>query len=296
LPKYYKDITAPISIAEGCMFACSYCITSIARGKLKSYPTDEILQDVCSALRQGCKEIQLTAQDTGSYGFDLGYDLSNLLTGVCKLKGKYRIRVGMMNPYTALKNIDSIIQAFDDNKIYKFLHMSIQSGDNNILKKMNRKYTVGDFLDIIKKFREKHKDITFSTDIIVGFPTETDEQFKHTIDLIKKIKPDITNITRYSARPYTKAKSMGGRIRTDVVKERSKLSTEVCNEISKENNFKHIGKKYTLLITEEGKNNTMIGRTENYKPVVIKENVKIGKFIPVEITSSAPTHLFGMLI
>ncbi len=105
------------------MFACSYCITSIARGKLKSYPIDEIVQDVCSALRQGCKEIQLTSQDTGSYGFDSGYDLGNLLTGVCKLKGKYRIRVGMMNPYTVLKNIDSIIQAFDDNKIYKFLHI-----------------------------------------------------------------------------------------------------------------------------------------------------------------------------
>ena len=296
LSKYYGDITAPISIAEGCMFACSYCITSIARGKLKSYPIDEIVQDVCSALRQGCKEIQLTSQDTGSYGFDSGYDLGNLLTGVCKLKGKYRIRVGMMNPYTVLKNIDSIIQAFDDNKIYKFLHIPVQSGDNDILKKMNRKYTVDDFLEIIKKFREKHTDITVSTDIIVGFPTETDEQFWHTIDLLKKVKPDITNITRYSARPYTKAKAMEGRIRTDIVKGRSRLLTKLCSEVSKENNFNHIGKKYTLLITEEGKNNTMIGRTENYKPVVIKEKVEIGKFIPVEITSSAPTHLFGMLI
>ena len=296
LSKYYGDITAPISIAEGCRFECSYCITSIARGKLKSYPIDEIKQDVCSALRQGCKEIQLTAQDTSSYGFDLGYDLGDLLTGVCKHKGKYRIRVGMMNPYTALKNTDSIIKSFDDNKIYKFLHMPIQSGDNYILKKMNRKYTVDNFLEIIKKFREKHKDITVSTDIIVGFPTETDEQFQHTIDLLKKIKPDITNITRYSARPYTKSKSMEGRIRTDIVKGRSKLLTEICNKISLENNFNHIGKKYTLLITEEGKNNTIIGRTETYKPVVIKENVEIGNFIPVEITSSAPTHLFGMLI
>ena len=296
LSKYYGDITAPISIAEGCMFSCSYCITSIARGKLKSYPIDEIVQDVRSALRKDCKEIQLTAQDTSSYGVDTGYDLGDLLTGICKLKGKYRIRVGMMNPYTVLKNIDSIIQAFNDNKIYKFLHIPIQSGDNNILKKMNRKYTVDDFLEIIKKFREKYSDITVSTDIIVGFPTETDEQFQHTIDLLKMMKPDITNITRFSSRPYTKAKSMTGRVRTDIVKKRSKLLTEICNKISLENNFNHIGKKYTLLITEEGKNNTIIGRTETYKPVVIKENVEIGNFIPVEITSSAPTHLFGMLI
>jgi len=296
LPKYYANIAAPISIAEGCMFSCSYCITSIARGKLKSYPIDEIVQDVCSALRQGCKEIQLTAQDTGSYGLDLDHNLGELLTSVCKVKGKYRIRVGMMNPYIVLKNFDSILQVFDDKKIYKFLHIPVQSGDNDILKKMNRKYTVDDFLGIIKKFREKYIDLTISTDIIVGFPTETDEQFQHTIDLLKTVKPDITNITRYSARPFTKAKVMEGRIRTEIAKERSKFLTKLCNKLSKENNLNHIGKNYTILITEKGKNNTVIGRTENYKPVVIREKVEIGKITSVIITDAAPTYLFGRLI
>ena len=296
LPKYYENIVAPISIAKGCMFSCSYCITSIARGKLKSYPIGEVVQDVCSALRQGCKEIQLTAQDTGSYGLDSDCDLSELLDRVCKIEGEYRIRVGMMNPYTVKKNFDSILQAFDDKKIYKFLHIPVQSGDNNILKKMNRKYKVDDFLEIIKKFRKKYLDSTISTDIIVGFPTETNEQFQHTIDLLKTVKPDITNITRYSARPFTKAKMMEGRIRTDVAKERSKFLTKLCIELSKKNNRNHIGKKYTVLISEKGKKNTVIGRTESYRPVVLREKAEIGKITSVIITDAAPTYLYGRLI
>lgn len=294
--KYYEDVTAPVSIAEGCALSCSYCITSLARGKLKSYPMDEIVQDVCSAIRQGCKEIQLTAQDTSSYGLDSGRYLSELLIDLTKIKGDYRIRVGMMNPYTALKNIDSIIKGFNDLKIYKFLHIPVQTGDNDILKKMNREYTVEDFLKIIKKFREKYPNITVSTDVIVGFPTETDKQFQHTIDLLKTVKTDITNITRYSARPNTTAKTMKGRVKTEIAKERSKILTELCSTISKENNLKHVGKKYNALITEKGKNNTFVGRTENYKPVVIKEEVEIGRFIPVRVTEAAATYLVGSII
>ena len=296
MSKYFEDITAPISIAEGCTFSCSYCITSLARGGLISYPINEIVQDVCSALRQGCKEIQLTAQDTGSYGLDTGSNLGELLTSVCKIKGEYRIRIGMMNPYTAMKNLDSIIQAYDDPKIYKFLHLPVQSGNDDILKKMGRRYTTGDFIEIVKRFREKYLDITISTDVIVGFPTETDEQFQHTIDLLKAVKPDIVNITRYSARPYTKAKAMKGRIKTDIVKERSKMSTKLCSTISKENNLRHIGKNYTMLVTKKGKNNTVVGRTENYKPIVIRENVEIGEFVSVKVKDAASTYLVGRLI
>lgn len=294
--KYFDGLAAPISIAEGCMFSCSYCITSLARGKLKSYPRNEIAEDVCSALKQGCKEIQLTAQDTGSYGLDTGHDLGKLLSSICKIRGEYRIRVGMMNPYTALKNLDSIIQAYDDPKIYKFLHLPVQSGDNDVLQKMNRKYTVDDFLEIIMRFRKKYSDATISTDVIVGFPDETDEQFQHTINLLENVNPDIVNITRYSARPYTKAKVLKGRIRTEIAKERSKILTELCSKISKENNQRHIGRNYSVLITEKGKKNTFVGRTENYKPVVIKENAHLGDIIKVKITDAAATYLVGNLI
>ena len=295
-PKYFDDIFAPISIAEGCMFSCSYCITTLARGELKSYPISEINRDVCIAVKEGCKEIQLTSQDTSSYGLDLNSNLGNLLRELSILKGEFRIRVGMMNPYTCLKNMDSIIDGFDDPRIYKFVHLPVQSGDNDILEKMNRKYSVDDFIRIVNNFREKYPEITISTDIIVGFPSETDEQFQNTIDLLKTVKPDITNITRFSARPFTKAKEFKKRIKTEIVKERSRKLTKICSTISKENNQKHIGKKYTALITEKGKNNTFVGRTENYKPVVIKEKVKIGEFISVKIINAKSTYLVGSII
>ena len=294
--KYYEDIFAPITIAEGCMLSCSYCITSLARGKLKSYPINEITENVCSAIKQGCKEIQLTAQDTSSYGLDSKQNLGILLKNISKIKGDFRVRVGMMNPYTCAKNIDSIIEGFNDNKIYKFLHLPVQSGDDDILEKMNRKYKVKDFINIVNRFRKRYNEITISTDIIVGFPTETDEQFQHSVDLIKLVRPDITNITRYSARPYTKAKVMDGRINTKIVKNRSRILSEICSKISKEKNLGYIGKKFTVLVTEKGKKNTFVGRTENYKPVVLKNKTEIGKFLKVKIIDAEPTFLLGSII
>ena len=296
VPKYFKDIFAPVAISEGCMLSCSYCITHLARGKLRSFPIEEIVLDVCSALKQGCKEIQITAQDTASYGLDTENNLGELLLSICKIKEDFRIRVGMMNPYTIQKNLDSIISSYADQKIYKFLHLPVQSGDNDILKKMNRKYKVEDFLKIVNKFKEKYPNITLSTDIIVGFPTETDVQFQRTVELLNKVKPDITNITRYSARPKTKAKNISERVSTKLAKERSRYLTELCSTISNEKNKEHIGKKYTVLITEKGKNNTFMGRAENYKPVIIKESADIGKFVFTEIINYAATHLYGKLI
>ncbi|UCD13046.1 MAG: tRNA (N(6)-L-threonylcarbamoyladenosine(37)-C(2))-methylthiotransferase [Thermoplasmatales archaeon] len=295
-PKNFNGISAPISIAEGCTLSCSYCITHFARGKLRSFPIEEVSSDVYNALKQGCKEIQITAQDTASYGFDTGDNLGNLLFNICKIKGNFRIRVGMMNPFTAQKNLEGIVSAYENPKIYKFLHLPVQSGDNNLLKQMNRKYTVEDFLEIVDKFREKYPNLTLSTDVIVGFPTETERQINRTARLLKKVKPDIVNITRYSARPLTKAKTMKGRVSTKLAKERSKYLTEVCSTISKEKNKEHKGKKYTVLITKKVKNDTFVGRAENYKPVITNEKVEIGESINLKIVDSDSIHLFGKLI
>jgi len=294
--KYFDDVLAPISIAEGCNFNCSYCITTKARGNLRSFPISEIKEDIKGAISQGCKEIQLTAQDTSSYGLDSNNNLGVLLQSLNDINEEIRIRIGMMNPYTFLKNQESIIKGYKDSKIYKFAHLPVQSGDNKILSNMNRRYTVEEFKKAVKIFRENYPEITIATDIIVGFPTETNEQFQHTIDLLKEIKPDITNITRFSARPFTKAKTMKGRIKTEKVKERSKILSELCSKISKENNIKHIGKKYNVLITEKGKNNTFVGRSGNYKPVVINEAVCIGRFYSVKIEKAASTFLVGSII
>ena len=161
---------------------------------------------------------------------------------------------------------------------------------------MNRKYTVQDFKMIVNTFRKKYPDITIATDVIVGFPGETDKQFQNTIDLIKKIKPDITNITRFSVRPNTTAKIMKEQITTEIAKQRSKILTEICYNVSFEQNKKYIGRKFNILLTEVGKNNSFMGRSENYKPVVLKDFLKIGIFKNVEIIDAAPTFLFASII
>jgi len=255
-----------------------------------------IKKDLLYAIKNNCKIIQLTSQDTGSYGLDKNTNLGYLLKNICRIEGDYKIRVGMMNPYTLMKNLNLIIDGFNNPKIFKFLHIPVQSGDNTILKKMNRKYTTKDFSFIINKFREKHSELTISTDIIVGFPSETNEQFDNSIKLIKKIQPDIVNITKFSARPLTKAKNIDGRVDTQIVKERSIILTKVCNDISKKNNNKYIGMKFNIIVTKKGKNDTIIGRTDSYKPVVIKNNNKIGETLKVEITNSTSAYLIGMLI
>lgn len=294
--KTYDEVTAPIMIAEGCMLSCSYCITTMARGKLRSYPVNGIIKDVKSALDQGCKEIQITAQDTASYGLDSGHHLGELLKNICEIQGEFFVRVGMMNPFTAMKNVKSIIQAYKNPKIYKFLHLPVQSGDNIILEKMKRKYTVEDFFDIVKNFRNDFPDITLSTDIIVGFPTETDEQFLNSVDLLKKVEPDITNITRFSARPNTLAKKMDGRIPTEIVKQRSIILTDLCKNISKKNNKNLVGKNFKVLVTKTREDGLHTGRTETYKPVLIKEDVKVGNIVNTKITDASSTHLYGKLI
>lgn len=296
LPKQYDTVIAPVMIAEGCRLSCSYCITHFARGMLRSFPIHEVVSDVCCAVKQGCKEIQLTAQDTASYGLDSGKNLGMLLDQITALDGMFRVRVGMMNPATMQKNLDSILNAYAHEKIYKFLHVPVQSGDDDILKKMNRGYTVDDFIVLIQRFRKKIPLVTLSTDVIIGFPTETAEQFQRTISLLKELQPDIVNITRFSARPLTSAKMMQGRIPTHVVKDRSRNIAEIASHLTLQKNLKHIGKTYDVLVTEKGKKKTFKGRTENYKQVVLTDPVCIGDFVPVEIIDAESTHLFGKLI
>jgi MiaB-like tRNA modifying enzyme len=294
--KYFDGITASISISEGCNFSCSYCITSIARGKLRSFPISEIKNNIELALKQGCRDIQITSQDTSSYGLNSKNNLGILLNNICKIHGEYRIRVGMMNPYSTLKYLNSIINGYNNDKIYKFIHLPVQSGDNEILKKMNRKYNISDFFHIINNFRKKFPIITIATDIIIGFPSETEKQFNNSINLIKKIRPDIVHVTRFSARPNTKAKIFPGRIKTENVKNRSRIISKISKEISSINNKSHIGEIYNVLTTEIGKNNTIIGRTDNYKPVILMDDIKLGEFIKVEIIQSTQNYLVGNII
>ena len=193
-------------------------------------------------------------------------------------------------------SIDLFKSMRDSRKIKRYLHLPVQSGSDRILQLMNRGYTREVYLGLIQEYRRIVREGALSTDIIVGFPTESDEQFQNSIELLKKARPDITNITRFSARPLTPAKKMSGRLKTEIVKKRSQILSKLCNKISLEKNQIHVGKQYDILITEIGKEGTFVGRAENYKPVVIREKVTVGNFISVQIIAAASTYLVGSII
>ena len=294
LPRCRKNpFIGIVQISKGCLSNCSYCYEPY-RGKFFSYPLSEIVEEVKSAIESGCKEVWITSLDNGCYGFDIGLDLADLLNEVCKINEKFFVRVGMMNPLHIKKFLNKLIEAYQNEKIFKFIHIPVQSGSNKILKLMRRGYKARDFIQIVKKFRKKIPLITISTDIIVGFPYESERDFKSTIQLIEKTKPDMVNISKFGARFGTEAAKME-QLNRKVVNERSSFLTNLVRKISLENNEKWVGWEGEIFVDEIGKNNSLVGRNFAYKPVVIKANNLLGKFVNVEIFDVSSSCLFGKI-
>jgi len=291
--KGVRRIEGIVPIAQGCSAHCSYCIAKLARGDLTSYPIARILDHIEKELGKGAREIRLTAMDTASYGQDLDINLSELINNVCRIEGDFRVRVGMANPKSVRPILEDLIDAYDDEKVFKFLHLPVQSGNDNVLSRMNRGYSVEDFNHIVKAFRNDFKDLLLSTDIIVGFPGEDEEEFLDSLELVKKVRPDIVNITRFSPRSGTKAQRMKDQIVGWKVKERSRRLNSFRGEISRKNNERFIGRKEEVLTVEYGKNNATIGRTGAYRPVVIFDKLHLGEFLDVRIVDNGETYLIG---
>ncbi len=282
-------------IASGCLGDCSYCIVKQARGNLTSFPVDAILDDSMKALKSGCKEIWITAEDTAAYNWD-EVDLPELLRSLSMLPGQFKIRVGMMTPNQSLPILDNLIEAYKSDKVFKFLHIPVQSGDDEILKRMGRHYTVEDFRRLIKKFREKHPQISISTDIICGFPGETDKQFNASLSLIEETKPDVLNISRFWPRPGTKAASMDGQLHGRVTKERSRRLASLWGNLSFDRNLQWINWEGEVLVDEEGKSGGNIARNFAYKPIVLNEKVIMGNFVNIRVTEASRGYLIGVTV
>lgn len=215
-----KKDTAIISVGQGCQNICSFCATKLARGNLVSYRIGDIKRAVQESVKEGCNKIYLTGQDTGCYGFDIKTNLSELLNEITQIPGNYKIRVGMMNPWHTIRILDKLIESYKNEKIMKFLHIPVQSGSEEVLKHMKRVHTVENFKTIVKRFRREFPDITISTDIIVGYPTETDSDFQATYKLIEKIKPEVINISKFASRPKTSASKLK-QLDSKIIKKRS---------------------------------------------------------------------------
>jgi len=284
-----SSLITPLPICEGCLGHCTYCIVKIARGNLISYPREKIVKKAEELIKKGTKCIFITAQDTACYGFDRNDNLANLLNDLCSIEGDFIMRVGMMHAKNVEEIIDELIEVYKTDKVGKFLHLPLQSGDDEILKKMRRGYTVEEFKEIVNEFRKKVKNLCFTTDIIVGFPGETEEQFENTLNILKELKPDYIHGAKYSQRKGTEAAKMK-QVDTKIRKQRSEILDKLRRELSYLNNKKYIGKKLKTLILEEGK-----GYTENFK-VVKFEGGSIGNFKKVKIVDAKTFGLVGKII
>jgi MiaB/RimO family radical SAM methylthiotransferase len=211
-----------------------------------------------------------------------------------KTSNDFRVRVGMMNP-DSIKNIQNeLIESYLQPRIFKFLHVPVQSGDDEMLRAMGRRYTVSEFFKIIKNFRNRIPNLTISTDIIIGYPNETEEQFIRSMDLIEELKPNIVNITRFSARPKTPASMIKNDIAGRVIKARSRKLSKLRFQISRQLNESEVGEEYNVLITERVKPGTVLSRNINYLPIVLKSALSLGSWHDIKITHATDSYVIGI--
>ncbi|WP_042687263.1 tRNA (N(6)-L-threonylcarbamoyladenosine(37)-C(2))-methylthiotransferase [Candidatus Nitrosotenuis chungbukensis] len=294
LPKVrLNPVVGIVEIASGCMSDCTFCQTKLARGDLKSYRIGDIVRQVTEEVKDGCKEIWLTSTDNGCYGLDIGTTLPRLVEAVSSIPSDFMVRVGMMNPMYMPKIKDDLLKSFESDKVYKFLHVPVQSGSDQVLHDMKRGHTEATFRDLVKKFRKKFEKFTVSTDVIVGFPTETESDFEKTLSLIKETRPDVVNLSRYSQRPGTKASEMT-QIDVSEVKRRSKIVFDLMNHIATENNEKWVGWQGDVLFNEQT-DEQVRGRNFAYKSVFVEDAVKVGQKKQVRITRVTNHGLYGVI-
>ena len=295
LPKIrLNPIVGIVEIATGCMSECTFCQTKLSKGYLRSFRIGDIVRQVNIELEDGCKEVWLSSTDNGCYGFDIGADLSTLVNAVSDISRDFKIRVGMMNPMYMPRIRDGLLKSFENDKVYKFLHIPVQSGNDKVLNDMKRGHTAKTFRDTVKKFRNKFPNFTISTDVIVGFPSENKADFEDTIQLLEETRPDVVNLSKYSKRPGTEAATWK-QIDVSEVRRRSKKIYVLSRKISHENNLKWIGWTGNVLFNEKIEDGIR-GRNFAYKPIFVKDYVEVGERHQVTITNVTDNSLLGAII
>lgn len=284
LPRMRRNPVINVApIASGCTGNCSYCIVKRARGTITSFSADALVEDARKSIEEGCREIWLTAEDTASYNWS-GVRLPELVRMLSEIEGRFYLRIGMMTPSKAKPLLEDLIEAFRSEKLFKFLHIPVQSGNDTVLGRMRRQYTVEDFRGIVERFRREVPDLSLSTDIICGFPGETEDQFRDSIKLVEEVRPDVLNISRFWPRPGTEAEKLDGQLHSRETKKRSRELTSIWKEISLENSKRWLGWRGEILVDEAGPIGSMMGRNFAYKTVVLKDEAPLGVFIEVKIT------------
>jgi threonylcarbamoyladenosine tRNA methylthiotransferase CDKAL1 len=291
-----SPVISVVPVSYGCLGSCTYCCVVFARGRLRSYETEDVVERVREGLAGGFREFWVTSQDTACYGKDRGTSLAALLRVLSSVDGDFRVRVGMMNPNNVSDMLDELVESFRDERIFKFIHLPVQSGDDGVLKRMRRFYKVSDFRRVVGAFRASFPNITLATDVICGFPGESEDAFERTLQLMREIRPDVVNVSKFFPRPRT----LAARLQKDFVssqeiKRRSTRASVFAKKISAENNQQWVGWTGEVLVDEVGKvQGSWVGRNFAYKPVVVKSDSRlIGRVVHVKVVKAFSTYLEG---
>ena len=289
--------TAWVNIMYGCDKFCTYCIVPYTRGKQRSRLNTDIINEVKELVKDGYKEVTLLGQNVNAYGKDLdaNYTFANLLEDVAKTNID-RIRFVTSHPWDFTDEMIEVISKYDN--IMPYIHLPIQSGSDDILKKMGRKYTIKEYTTLFNKLKSKIPNVSISTDIIVGFPNETEEDFNATLDIVRKLRYDLAYTFIYSKREGTPASKMEDTITLETKKERLAKLNELVNECAKENNMKYLNKEVKVLLTDHSdKLGNLSGYTDTMKLVNVKADDKyLGKIVNVKITDAKTWSLDGVLV
>ncbi len=291
--------TAWISVMYGCNNFCSYCVVPYTRGRERSREREDILAEVKTVIAEGAREITLLGQNVNSYRSD-GGDFADLVSEICSLEGDFILRFMTSHPKDASKKlIDTMAR---EKKCAKQFHLPLQSGSARILSEMNRRYTPDSYLELVSYMREKMPDVAISSDIIVGFPGESEEDFEDTLKMLKTVEFDMVYSFIYSPRPLTPAAAMKCQIPSEVKSRRFDRLLETQNEISLKKNLALVGKSERVLIEGESKSSAdmLTGRADSNKLVHIERSSEtealVGKFADVRITRAETFALFGEVI
>jgi MiaB-like tRNA modifying enzyme len=291
-----------LPIARGCMSDCSYCITKRATGKIDSPPVEENVRKARALVHAGATELRITGQDTGVYGWDDGErTLHVLLERICEeIDGDFRVRVGMANPKGVHGIREELAEVFaEQEKLYNFLHIPVQSGSNDVLADMRRQHTVSEYVEVVETFDEYLDEWTLSTDFIVGFPTETERDYERSLALLRETRPEKINVTRFSKRPGTDAaemKGLGGQTKKDRSSELVELKMDVVGEAYES----MVGTEREVLLIEDGTEDSLVGYDRAYRQVAVpgaeSAGVDLGETVTCEITGQNTVYALGELV
>ena len=292
-PKYTSKFSANVPIMTGCNNFCSYCVVPYVRERETSRQTKEIICEIKNLIKTGYKEIWLLGQNVNSYK-DSNIKFHSLLKLINDIPGYFWIRFTSSHPKDFSDELIEVMASC--KKVTPYLNLPIQSGDDEILKSMNRHYSVKDYKEIVENLRKKIPDISLSTDIIVGFPGETKKQFENTVKLFRDVKYDMAYINKYSPRRGTAATKLEDDVSIEEKKKREKILTEILKQTALEKNKNLVGKE-TLVLMNENRGDNWFGKNEYYKTVKVKSDENIlGEIIKVKIIKVQPFILEGELI